>query len=367
MNISLPLIIIFLSSAIWLFSQFGGHLSAKTSPIWWLIFAFLFVALVSPDTLAPLAYFFKVKVISNLVFSSLIFFLLWQNIEQTWRSTNQERKLRDLISNLAAQDFFFKTTVCENDAETTKNALVILPCFNEAKSIPHVLKDLRKLANYTHVKTHFCFVDDGSNDNSREILKSLCPKNFVQHQSNLGVGGVLLTGFKIGKEGNYDFVVQCDADGQHPIDKIPSLLEEASKRNLDLLIGSRFTKATNSTITSGNSLESTTYARRLGGMTLIKILRLFGASTVINDPTSGFRIYSKKAYSYLISVMPDEYPEPESLALLMLKQFRIEETHVSMKKREYGTSSISKLKSLQYMIKVISALLGLRFRTFFSS
>ena len=82
----------------------------------------------------------------------------------------------------------------------------------------------------------------------------------------------------------------------------------------------------------------------------------------MSDPTSGFRIYSKEVLPQLIKEMPEEYPEPEILALLLLKKKKIVEVPVIMNAREAGVSSISGLKSVHFMLKVMSALFGLRLR-----
>jgi hypothetical protein len=61
--------------------------------------------------------------------------------------------------------------------------------------------------------------------------------------------------------------------------------------------------------------------------------------------------------------MPDDYPEPESIALLANSDAVIVEYPVQMLPRQAGESSIAPLGAVQYMIKVISAMLGLRLRT----
>ena len=62
----------------------------------------------------------------------------------------------------------------------------------------------------------------------------------MSHDVNIGVSGVLLTAFKIAKENDFESVVQCDSDGQHPIEEIPRLLKFSSQNRFDLLVGSRF-------------------------------------------------------------------------------------------------------------------------------
>ena len=88
---------------------------------------------------------------------------------------------------------------------------------------------------------------------------------------------------------------------------------------------------------------------------------LFGVGP-IQDPTSGFRVYSRRAIDQLIHCMPDEYPEPELLALAATRGLRVSESPVIMQARQGGKSSIGGLSSIQYMLKVLTALTGLRLR-----
>ena len=61
--------------------------------------------------------------------------------------------------------------------------------------------------------------------------------------------------------------------------------------------------------------------------------------------------------------MPDDYPEPESVALMVLGKAKVMEYPVTMMPRTAGASSIQGLKTIRYMIKVGSALVGLRLRS----
>jgi hypothetical protein len=61
--------------------------------------------------------------------------------------------------------------------------------------------------------------------------------------------------------------------------------------------------------------------------------------------------------------MPDEFPEPEAIAIATVAGLKVIETSVKMEKRLAGLSSIRGLKTFIYMYKAISALVGLRLRT----
>jgi glycosyltransferase involved in cell wall biosynthesis len=84
---------------------------------------------------------------------------------------------------------------------------------------------------------------------------------------NNNVSGVLMTGFQIALLAGFDYAVQCDGDGQHPVNEIERLLEEAKAHHADLLIASRFA----SDGTNGDTLASTTLLRRSGSLILVAL------------------------------------------------------------------------------------------------
>lgn len=61
---------------------------------------------------------------------------------------------------------------------------------------------------------------------------------------NLGVGGALQCGFNYAVRNNFEAVIQLDADGQHPVDVIPQLIDSANFSNADIVLGSRFLHST---------------------------------------------------------------------------------------------------------------------------
>jgi hypothetical protein len=355
---NLILILLFLVSVVWVFSQFGGNLKAQHSLFWWSVFAFLTVAIVFPDALAPIAVFLGIHVVSNMVFGIISLLLIFHAVQESVFTTLQSRKLREVVSGIAAQQYLDKNPIRKSKKP---QALVVLPCYNEEKSLPECIAALETLIEKQSnaVDLNYCFVNDGSRDLSEEILESAIPNRFVTHLSNVGVAGVLLTGFKILQKGHFDYLIQCDADGQHPIDQIPSLISTAMELQTDLLIGSRYYKK------KMLKHESSTYLRRFGTFLVSRVLLFFG-KTFVTDPTSGFRVYSKEAALFLIRRMPDEYPEPETIALLGLGSFKIREIGMHMYARKHGVSSLAGgMKSLQYMLKVFTAVIGLRLRSLF--
>src|SRR5260370_19872249 len=80
-------------------------------------------------------------------------------------------------------------------------------------------------------------------------------------------------------------------------------------------------------------------------------------SRPISDPTSGFRLYNRRAIALFASDYPHDYPEVEAVLMLHHHRLRMREVPVKMYTRGGGRSSISTGKSAYYMIKVLLALL----------
>ncbi len=227
--------------------------------------------------------------------------------------------------------------------------LVIIPAYNEEESIVSVINDLYSLS----FKPDIIVINDGSLDRTSEVAKSSGKAIVVDLPTNLGIGGGVQTGFKYAIRNSYDIAIQCDGDGQHRADEIDKILTPILKEDVDLVIGSRF-------LQRHKGFQST-FVRRIG-IKLFEFLNLIIIRHRITDNTSGFRAYNREAVKFLSHYYPTDYPEPESVILLSRNGFKIKEVSVSMKERQGGRSSISGLKSIYYMIKVILAIIMTSFR-----
>ena len=209
--------------------------------------------------------------------------------------------------------------------------LVIIPAYNEEKSIKNVVNDIYK-------KTTECdviVINDGSKDNTLEVAKKT-NATVINLPNNLGIGGAVQTGYLYAYKNNYDIAIQVDADGQHDPKYIPQMVETIKNGQADMVIGSRFVEKTK---------YKQTFFRMLGiNMTsgIIKIL----TGKKIYDTTSGFRAINKDIIKSFAKNYPYDYPEPCTNMEMILKSKTIKEIPVEMNKRETGISSISPLKSV---------------------
>lgn len=220
--------------------------------------------------------------------------------------------------------------------------LIIVPAFNESMNIIHVVQDIKQNApDFDYV-----IINDCSTDNTEEICKTH-HFNYVNLPINLGIGGAMQTGYKYAQKYEYDVALQFDGDGQHDASYAAMLLATMNEKQADMVIGSRF-------ITKEGFQSS--FSRRIG-IQFFEFLIQFVIRKRITDPTSGFRMVSKKIIDEFCKYYPTDYPEPESVVSIIRNGYLVEETPVIMRERMGGTSSIVNMKALYYMVKVSLAIM----------
>lgn len=217
--------------------------------------------------------------------------------------------------------------------------LVIIPAYNESACI---LNTVRKIEGTGY---DYVVVNDGSKDSTLAICRDN-GLNVLDLPQNLGIGGAVQAGHKYAQRFGYDIDIQVDGDGQHDPSYIPRLVESI-EGGADIAVGSRFVEKT-------DGFQST-FMRRVGITWLSSWIRLF-TGEVVTDPTSGFRACNRRAIDLFCKNYPDDYPEPESLALAMKTGLKVRETSVRMFERQGGKSSIGGFSSVYYMIKVSLAI-----------
>ena len=132
-----------------------------------------------------------------------------------------------------------------------------------------------------------------------------------------------------------------DGDGQHDPGLISDIISPVKNGEADIVIGSRFM----------NDSGFKSSAIRLIGIYIISWVLNCITAKKVTDPTSGFCAMNSRAYKYFARNCAEDYPEPE--ILLHHRDFRIKEVPVVMFRRNRGLSSITPLKSIYYMYKVL--------------
>jgi len=252
---------------------------------------------------------------------------------------------KELIQELGLSNLNRKLpNVPRNLARRNSDILVVVPAYNEAQNIGRVIADLKTL----EINPDILVVNDGSWDGTYETAKATGQALVVNLPNNLGIGGAVQTGFKWAARRGYRIAIQFDGDGQHIAAEIPKLLNALEEQNAGMVIGSRFLEK--------HSGYRSTFVRRLGIRVFMRVNSLLIGRT-ITDNTSGFRAYDRQAIEFLARHYPVDYPEPEAVILLGKNGFNITEVSTRMQERQAGGSSITGLRTLYYMVKVLLAIL----------
>src|ERR1035437_3839883 len=115
---------------------------------------------------------------------------------------------------------------------------IIVPLFNEAESLPKLFEWIERVMNDHGYTFEVIFVNDGSNDNSWEVIEALQKQSSnirgIKFRHNYGKSPALYCGFKAAKG---DVVITMDADLQDSPDEIPELFSMIKNDNYDLVSG----------------------------------------------------------------------------------------------------------------------------------
>jgi glycosyltransferase involved in cell wall biosynthesis len=206
-------------------------------------------------------------------------------------------------------------------------ALVLIPAYNEAASLPAVVAEVRAAAPDADVLV----VDDGSEDETPAVLAGLGVR-WLRLPVQSGVGTAVRTGLRYAKARGYDVVVRLDGDGQHPAALVAPLIAPIAAGKAAAVIGSRYSERRRPT--------SVPFLRRLMHYALGRILS-FLTTRLVTDPTSGLWAFGARTIDLLADHHPSGYPEPELILFLARNGVKFVEVPVEMRDRAEGESSLT--------------------------
>ncbi len=154
-----------------------------------------------------------------------------------------------------------------------------IPAYNEEKNIASIILKLKKITK----KIIVC--NDGSTDLTANIAENLGAV-VVNHSKNLGYGAAIRSIFHKAKEMNSDVLVTFDADGQHQIEDIQTVVKPIINNEADIVIGSRFL-----------SDNAKVPSHRKFGINVITKITNASIHEKLTDSQSGFRAYNNKVLS----------------------------------------------------------------------
>jgi glycosyltransferase involved in cell wall biosynthesis len=219
--------------------------------------------------------------------------------------------------------------------------VAIVPALNEERSIAAVIAELRAFDPGLEIVV----VSDGSTDRTADVAEEH-GAHALRLPFNLGIGGAVQTGFRYAYENGFDVAVRVDGDGQHDASQLGRVLAPVLAGEADIVVGSRF---------SGGEGYRSSRSRRVG----IRILAAVVSALVgqrVTDTTSGFQALNRDGIALFARDYPHDYPEVEATVMVFKHELRLVEVPVTMREREHGRSSITALRSIYYMVKVLLAL-----------
>ena len=156
---------------------------------------------------------------------------------------------------------------------TALNCVVVIPTYNNAGTIAQVIADVKQ---YT---SDIVVVNDGSTDQTAEILQGIEGIRVLDYAANKGKGYALKLGLKKAHEWGYRYAITIDSDGQHYADDIPTFVDRIEQAPDSLLIGAR-------NLTADNMPSKNTFANKFSNF-------WFKVETgqTLTDTQSGYRLY----------------------------------------------------------------------------
>lgn len=151
---------------------------------------------------------------------------------------------------------------------------VVVPTYNNASTLLDVL---RRIPLETLI-----VVNDGSNDNTREVLRQACserPITVIDYSKNRGKGYALRRGFERAKELGFLYAATVDSDGQHFPEDLPKMLAALQAHQDSLIVGSR-------NLAAANMPSQNSFANKFSNFWF----RL-QTGIALPDTQTGFRIY----------------------------------------------------------------------------
>lgn len=224
--------------------------------------------------------------------------------------------------------------------EQKTNLSIIIPAYNEEKSIKETIDGLKKELAKLDLDYEIIAVNDCSIDNTKEILEKIDGIKLINHPYNKGYGASLKTGIKNAK---FDLLLFFDGDGQHPTEDIPNLLNYS--REFDMVAGARIK----------NGYKGPYI--RWPGKKLLHIIANYLTGRKIPDLNCGFRIVKKQEITKFLHLLPDGFSFSTTSTLSFIKEgLNVKFVPITIKKR-VGKSTVKPKDALRTFLLILRIIL----------
>lgn len=219
-----------------------------------------------------------------------------------------------------------------------KKIIIILPCYNEEKTIGKVVDDFKKQLPDAEIIVY----DNNSTDHSIEIARSKNVTIFLEEKQ--GKGNVIRTAFN---KLEADYYIMVDADDTYPAEEVKKLLKPVINREADMVVGTRLENANN---------KAFKQLHRFGNQLFLFILNK-AFKVKLKDILSGFRVMNRE-FVKGIPLLSEGFEIETELTLQALERnFQIKEIPISYRERPSGSES--KISAFRDGFKIISTIISI--------
>lgn len=202
---------------------------------------------------------------------------------------------------------------------------IIVPAFNEATVIGDVIADVRLVFG------HVVCVDDGSTDGTGKLALR-AGAHLVRHPVNLGQGAAIQTGVEYARrQPGAQVFVTFDADGQHRVTDVLTMIDRLHSDEVDIVIGTRFGPA------ASRSVSRPPLLKRMVLQTAAA-LSPRGRRLGLTDTNNGLRVFNTKVADALDLTMNGMSHAAEFIMLINENHWRVVEEPIEVRYTEYSKS-----------------------------
>lgn len=221
---------------------------------------------------------------------------------------------------------------------------IIIPAYNEAVNIKKVVEDWYPIVEKYNGngESRLVIIDDGSKDNTCEIVKRLTEKHPLLQlitKPNAGHGATVLYGYRYALENEADYIFQTDSDGQTRPEEFHQFWE--NRKKYSALIGYR-------------NHRQDGFSRILVTKTLKFVLRLiFGLN--VTDANTPYRLMSREVLEEYLPDIPKDFNLSNVMltVLLLYNGEKVEFIPITFRPRQGGINSINLPKITKIGIKAV--------------
>ena len=226
---------------------------------------------------------------------------------------------------------------------------VVVPVYNESENIKTVLRDWDIVFKENEISYCYILVNDGSKDNSLEVMKSLKYNIFLLDKHNSGHGRSIRLGYDFSvKHIKSNYILQIDSDGQCD----PKYFKKfwSDREDYDFILGTRKSRGDG-------------YLRKLTSKASLFATSIL-TSTNLKDPNTPYRLFKKRTLEESLMKINEAFDIHNiALTYIILKSgFRVKTVEISFPNRIGGENSINLIRVFQMGLNMLFDLYFLKRR-----